>query len=77
MQDLFDIMTLIREKILEKLIIPGLDISWWKFSIYLLIIGVVVTVLINGVRISSGKAAGDRYQDERFAKHQQRRSRGK
>lgn len=57
MESLFEIMTLVREEILETTIIPGLGISWWKFSIYLLIIGVVVTVLINGVRVSSSKAA--------------------
>lgn len=61
MQALFEIMTVVREKILETTIIPGLGISWWKFSIYLLIIGVVVTVLINGVRVSSSKA-GPRFQ---------------
>lgn len=57
MQGFFDLMTMVREDILEKLIIPGLGISWWKFSVYLLIIGVVVTVLVNGVRVSSSRAA--------------------
>lgn len=46
MQVLFDLMDTIRTEILENLMIPGLGISWWKFSIYLLIITVVVTVLI-------------------------------
>lgn len=65
MQSLFDIMMMVREDILEKLIIPGIGISWWKFSIYLLIIGVVVTVLVNGVRVSSGRAASSGRQNAR------------
>ena len=65
MQSLFDIMAMVREDILEKLIIPGIGISWWKFSIYLLIIGVVVTVLVNGVRVSSGRAASSSRQNAR------------
>lgn len=65
MQSLFDIMTMVREDILEKLIIPGIGISWWKFSIYLLIIGVVVMVLVNGVRVSSGRAASSGRQNAR------------
>ena len=65
MQAFFDLMTMVREGILEKLIIPGLGISYWKFCIYLLVIGVVATVLINGVRVSSDKAARSPRRSER------------
>lgn len=57
MDVLFQLMDIIRTEILEKLTIPGLGISWWKFSIYLLILSVVVTVLINAVKVS-GSSAG-------------------
>lgn len=67
MQVLFDLMDTIRTEILENLMIPGLGISWWKFSIYLLIISVVVTVLINAVKVSgsnAGKSARRRHIDD-------------
>ncbi len=67
MDTLFSLMDTIRTQILEQLEIPGLGISWWKFCIYLLIISVVVTVLINAVKVSgssAGKSARRRHDDE-------------
>ena len=65
MDAFFELMTMVREGILEQLIIPGLGISYWKFCIYLLVIGVVATVLINGVRVSSDKASRSSRRSER------------
>lgn len=73
MDSLYELLTMIREDVLEKVVIPGLGISYWKFCIYLLIIGVVVTVLINGVRISSGREAGIRNEAERHKRYMSRR----
>lgn len=56
LENFYWLMETIREEIMEKFIIPGLGISYWKFLIYLLIVGVVATVLINGVRVSSSNA---------------------
>lgn len=46
------LMNTIREELLEKFILPGIGISYWKFLIYLAVAGVVITVLINSVRYS-------------------------
>lgn len=77
MSNLFEIMTMIREQILETFSIPGLGISYWKFCIYLLIIGVVVTVLINGVRVSAGREPGLRNEAERHKRYMSRRAQSK
>ena len=53
LQNFWWLMNTIREEILEKFIIPGIGISYWKFLIYLAVAGVVITVLINSVRYSS------------------------
>ena len=52
----------VRIKILEGFIIPELNISYWEFCIYSAIVGVVVTVLINSVQVSSGAAMTERQQ---------------
>ena len=49
---LFWMLEQVRSKILEGFIIPELNISYWEFCIYSAIVGVVVTVLINGVKVS-------------------------
>lgn len=51
------ILKTVRTELLEKFIIPDLNISYWDFCIYLLIVGVVATVLINSVSVAGGKAA--------------------
>lgn len=43
------IMNIVREKLFEGFIIPDLNISYWDFCISLLVIGLVVKVLVNGV----------------------------
>lgn len=50
------LMNTVRTEILEKFIIPGIGISYWKFLIYLAVAGVVITVLINAVRYSSAES---------------------
>ena len=52
LDSLFWMLEQVRTKILEGFIIPDLDISYWEFCIYSAIVGVVVTVLINGVKVS-------------------------
>lgn len=80
MDMLFEIMTTIRTQILETFTIPGLGISYWKFCIYLLIIGVVITVLINGVRVSGGALAADNRikerEEQRIARSKSRKGKG-
>ena len=44
------IMNSVRENILEAFIIPELGISYWDFCITMLIIGLVITVLVNSVK---------------------------
>lgn len=46
----------VREEILEKFILPELNISYWDFCVYLAIIGVVIVVLINSVKVSGTQA---------------------
>lgn len=62
LENFWYLMNTIREDILEKFIIPGIGISYWKFLIYLAVAGVVITVLINGVKVSSGNAYSVRRQ---------------
>lgn len=45
----------IREHLLEAFILPELNISYWDFCIYLAIIGVVIVVLVNAVKVSGGQ----------------------
>lgn len=52
LDNIFWLLELVRTKILEAFIIPDLNISYWDFCIYSAIVGVVVTVLINGVKVS-------------------------
>lgn len=52
LDNIFWLLELVRTKILEAFIIPDLEISYWEFLIYSAIVGVVVTVLINGVKVS-------------------------
>jgi len=57
LENFWYLMNTVRTEILEKFIIPGIGISYWKFLIYLAVAGVVITVLVNGVKVSSGNAA--------------------
>lgn len=49
------LLKLVREEVLEKFILPELEISYWDFCIYLAIMGVVIVVLINAVKVSGGQ----------------------
>ncbi len=64
------LMKLVRTKILEGLILPELDISYWDFCIILAVVGIVAVVLLNSVRISGGSASS-------FAKEKKNNSYGK
>ena len=46
----------VRENIFEAFILPELEISYWDFCIYLAILGVVIVVLVNAVKVSGGQA---------------------
>lgn len=59
------LMKLVRTKILEGLILPELDISYWDFCIILAVVGVVATVLINSVRISGSVNKENVYEKEK------------
>lgn len=52
LDNIFWLLELVRTRILEAFILPDLNISYWEFLIYSAIVGVVVTVLINGVKVS-------------------------
>lgn len=49
----------LRVEILEKFMIPGLGISYWTFLIGVAIVAVVITVLINSIRVNSVTAYSD------------------
>lgn len=66
------LMKLVRTKILEGLILPELDISYWDFCIILAVVCIVATVLINGVRIGGSAAIGT--DERRKADEQKRRN---
>lgn len=66
------LMKLVRTEILEGLILPELDISYWDFCIILCVVGIVATVLINGVRIGGSAAIGT--DERRKADEQKRRN---
>lgn len=46
------IMKYVREEILEKFILPELGISYWDFCLYLAIAAIVITLLVNSIRVS-------------------------
>jgi len=54
--NLLYILKYIRENLLEKFNIPGLEMSYWEFLIMLAIVGIVITVLINAVQVSGSSA---------------------
>lgn len=58
------LMKLVRTKILEGLILPELDISYWDFCIILAVVGIVATVLINAVKISGNRDAANATKGE-------------
>ena len=58
------LMNYVRENILEKFILPELEISYWEFLIYLAIVGVVATVLINSVQISGNSSFNAKRESE-------------
>lgn len=62
MDTLLELLTYIRVELLEKVYIPGLGISYWHFLIYLAVASVVVTVLVNGVRL--GHRSGDSKEEK-------------
>lgn len=67
LDNIFWLLELVRDQILKKFIIPDLDISYWEFCIYGALVAVVVTVLVNAVKVSgSGSAYSskeNRYQE--------------
>lgn len=64
---MFWLLAKVRDEILDGLVIPGLDMSYWDFCIYLAIATVVAIVLLNGVRIggisSSSSSKEEKYRD--------------
>ena len=56
LENFWYLMNTVRTEILEKFIIPGIGISYWKFLIYLAVAGVVITVLVNAVRYTASES---------------------
>ena len=60
----FSFMKMLRVDILDKFEIPGIGVTYWDFLIGLAITAIVLTVLVNTVRIGtvnySSKGKGDR-----------------
>lgn len=56
LDNLFYILNTVREEILEGFIIPQLGLSYWEFLCLLAIVGIVITVLVNSVRVSGSAA---------------------
>jgi len=71
------LMNLVRTEILEGLILPELNISYWEFCIYLAVVGVVATVLINSVRVGGGAVASSarKREADNYDNYKQRRQR--
>lgn len=60
-------LKMIRVDILDKFVIPGLGITYWDFIIGCAIAAVVITVLVNSVRIgvvSYSKSKSNARSDE-------------
>lgn len=53
MNDALWLLEYVRENILEKFMLPQLDISYWDFLIYLALASIVIVVLVNKVRLSA------------------------
>lgn len=49
----FSFMKMLRVDILDKFEIPGIGVTYWDFLIGLAITAIVLTVLVNTVRIGS------------------------
>lgn len=77
MDTLFTMLDTIRTQILEYFIIPGLGISWWKFSLILLTLGIVIKVLVNAVLVSGSGAAHDSRDRERAELREQARAKAR
>lgn len=73
MEWFLNMLHVIREQILEGLVIPGLGISWWHFCIIILVLGIVITALINAVRVSSSASVSYARAEERRRNARQRR----
>ena len=48
-----NVLVTVRTEILQRFMIPGLNMSWWSFAVILLVVGILISVLINAVRASS------------------------
>lgn len=70
--DFLWLMELVRTKILEGLILPELNISYWDFCILLAAVGIVAVVLVNSVRVGGSAAIGS--DERRRADEQKRRN---
>ena len=74
------ILKYIREELLEKFMIPELNISYWDFCIYLAMAAVVIAVLVNSVKVSgtvssnakSEKAYRNTLRERERVKHNER-----
>ena len=77
LQNIYWLLNYVRENILEKFMLPELNISYWDFCIYLAIAGVVIVVLINAVRVSGSSAISnsERRKANSYSRYKENRSR--
>lgn len=68
------LIKIIRVNVLEKFILPGLETSYWSFFIGLAIAAIVITVLINTVRIGSVSYSSSKERARQRDLNEQRRS---
>ena len=58
----FDLISLVRTEILEKFMIPGLGISWWRFAVYMALASIVVVALVNVIKVTADRPNVERHQ---------------
>ena len=68
-----NVLVTVRTEILQRFMIPGLNMSWWSFAVILLVVGVLISVLINAVRASAQSSIHDRNERKREAQRKERR----
>lgn len=68
-----NVLVTVRTEILQRFMIPGLNMSWWSFAVILLVVGVLISVLINAVRASAQSSIHERNDRKREAQRKERR----
>ena len=67
-----NVLVTVRTEILQRFMIPGLNMSWWSFAVILLVVGILISVLINAVRASAQSSIHERNERKREAERKER-----